>query len=205
MVMVRVFIVLLFVAPTLAIGQSAHLPIDSVTKLITYEEVVLVAGVNKDELHSRAREWFARVFNSAKSVIQMDDSRSGKMIGKGSAQASYTAMGQTVEYDLLYTVSITAKDHKFRYEISSFIFDMTGPYNTSFVKTTHNAEKIFSDNTDEIQKLKLPDKFKKKAISARAEVSDQIATAINNTGRSLSESIKNVLNRSKELKSKDDF
>ena len=62
-----------------AFAQPPNLPIDSTTHLITYSEVVKVDG-NKDELYSRAREWFAKTYNSAKNVIQMDDK--DKIVGK---------------------------------------------------------------------------------------------------------------------------
>lgn len=67
--------------------NTPNLPIDNETKLITYSEVIILdSTVNKSELYSRAREWFAKAFKSSKNVIQMDDKENGKIIGKALMQ-----------------------------------------------------------------------------------------------------------------------
>lgn len=96
------------------------LPIDSVSNLVTYQGVVKVEGASKDDLYLRAREWFAKTFKSAQAVLQMDDKQAGKLIGKGASKSYYTYMLYPVEYNLNYTISITTKDGRYRYEISSF-------------------------------------------------------------------------------------
>ena len=97
-----------------AFAQLPSLPIDSTTHLITYSEVVKVDG-NKDELYSRAREWFAKTYNSAQSVIQMDTK--DKIVGKALMQVYYK--GGDFGY-INYTVSIYLKDGKYKYEITDF-------------------------------------------------------------------------------------
>src|SRR5687768_10177439 len=74
------------------------LPLDSVTNRVTFSEVVKIENATKDELFTRAREWFAKTFVSAQNVLQMDDRVSGKLIGKGS-----------YGHNTHYTVSITVK------------------------------------------------------------------------------------------------
>lgn len=96
-------------------AQNSTLPIDGATHLITYTEIVKASG-NKDELYSRSKEWFAKTYNSAQRVIQMDDKESGKIVGKAMMQV----------YDngdcgyINYTISISVKDGKYKYEINNF-------------------------------------------------------------------------------------
>ena len=97
-----------------AFAQTPNLPIDSATHLITYSGIVNVAG-NKDELYSRAREWFAKTYKSAQNVIQMDTK--DKIVGKALMQVYYK--GGDYGY-INYTISIYLKDGKYKYEITDF-------------------------------------------------------------------------------------
>lgn len=102
----------------------AQLPIDSTTHLITYSEVVNENG-SKDELYSRAREWFAKTYNSAQNVIQMDDK--DKIVGKALMQVYHKAFGKDhISGYINYTISIYFKDGKYKYEITNFYH--TGEY-----------------------------------------------------------------------------
>ena len=62
---------------------SQELPISEKTGKVCYEDVVKVEGVSASDLYVRANEWFAKTFNSANAVIQMQDKEAGKIIGKG--------------------------------------------------------------------------------------------------------------------------
>jgi hypothetical protein len=79
----------------------------------------MVPGVSKDELYLRAREWFARTFVSAQALIQMDDKAAGKIIGKGLSEDVRNGFIRTA-YTIYYTVSITVKEGRYRYEITDF-------------------------------------------------------------------------------------
>src|SRR6185312_12849833 len=92
----------------------AQLPVDPSTHLITYTGVVQVSGT-QSELYSRAREWFAKTYNSAQSVIQMDDK--DKIVGKPLMIAYYKNYHFGRIY---YTVSVYLKDGKYKYEFTNF-------------------------------------------------------------------------------------
>jgi hypothetical protein len=50
------------------------LPIDPQTNVITYEEVVLVPGINKADLYARTQAWVSRTYNLANAdIIQQPD------------------------------------------------------------------------------------------------------------------------------------
>lgn len=93
------------------------LPIDPDTHLVAYTGVVEVPGATQAQLYSRAYEWVAKNFNSAQSVIQMQDKESGKIIAKGVIKAFIK------KYDSGYnsfTLSLYLKDGKYKYDITNF-------------------------------------------------------------------------------------
>lgn len=102
--------------------EAPELPIDSSTKRITYSEVVLVDSlVSKQELYSRAREWFAKAYNSANNVIQMEDNVNGKIIGKALVPVKLKVLGTVYDAGSIhYTISLYLKDGRYKYEITDF-------------------------------------------------------------------------------------
>lgn len=178
---------LLCIIPILSFAQKRGaekiiLPIDSATNMITYQEVVKVEGATKDELYVRAREWFARSFKSSKSVIQMEDKEAGKIIGKGSSSGLYTVLMSTVPYKLDFTVSITVKEGRYRYEIS--------PFDTQ----NSSSEGLYSIYTAEDKGMKY-------------SIAKKVVPHIHSIGMSLSNGIKEFMqqNITNGTKSKDDF
>jgi hypothetical protein len=96
------------------------LPIDSVTHKVTYQGVVEVPGVSKAELYSRAREWFANTFGSAKAVLEMDDKEAGKLIGNTNGTYLQRFMGSDVATVVWRHVNVQVKDGRFKYVFSDF-------------------------------------------------------------------------------------
>jgi hypothetical protein len=114
-------ITLLSVTSILGQTETLNLPIDSLTGKITYTEVVSVDTLsNKQELFSRAREWFAKAYKSSKSVIQMEDKESGKIVGKALMPIFFKYMGLQPGGNINYTISVYLKDGKYKYEITDF-------------------------------------------------------------------------------------
>lgn len=120
--MKKLLLPLLFIC-SLSYGQktSLILPIDSITNKITYSEVIKVDSVNKQELFSRAREWFAKAYKNSSKVIQMEDKESGKIVGKALMQVYHKALGMSFESGYInYTISIYIKDGRYKYEFVDF-------------------------------------------------------------------------------------
>ena len=122
---ILLFILLLLPIFSFAQKETPNLPIDSTTHLITYTDVVTVSG-NKDQLYSRAREWFAKTYNSSQKVIQMDDT--SKIVGKALIQMyARNFIGVQGESGFMnYTITIAFKNGKFKYTISDFYHTMDG-------------------------------------------------------------------------------
>jgi hypothetical protein len=125
------FLLILFIFSAFSVlGQNVTptLPIDSLTKKISYSEVIKVDSLeSKMELYSKAREWFAKTYKSSSDVIQMDDRESGKLVGKALMQVYHKALGSTFPSGYInYTISIYIKDGRYKYEITNFYH--TGQY-----------------------------------------------------------------------------
>lgn len=99
-------------------AQQVVIPIDTTTNSVSYSEVVKVDSASKDILYTRAKQWFAITFTASNYVVQMDDKQSGKIIGKGSEPLVYSYALTKQNYHANYTISITVKDGRYRYEVS---------------------------------------------------------------------------------------
>ena len=98
--------------------EKPNLPIDIETNTITYTEVVVLdTTLKKDELYSRSREWFAKTYKSANSVIQMDEKEEGKIVGRASIPVTYKGSSAG---SISYSVSVYIKDGKYKYEFTNF-------------------------------------------------------------------------------------
>jgi len=88
---------------------------------IFYEEIVSLGTTAKKEvLYFRARKWFANYYKKATQVLQMDDKDQGKLIGKGGYSYSFISGLLAYHIDLKYTLNLTVKDGKYRYQIYDF-------------------------------------------------------------------------------------
>jgi hypothetical protein len=124
-------------------NDTPKLPIDSLTGKITFTEVVSVDNsTNKQELYSRAREWFVKSFKSSKSVIEFEDKETGKIIGRGTFSAITEESMNDNEFiknkglvskelrerkskgevgSISFLISIYVKDGRYKYEITDLI------------------------------------------------------------------------------------
>ncbi|AFD05948.1 hypothetical protein Solca_0833 [Solitalea canadensis DSM 3403] len=91
---------------------------------IAYTGVVIVDSVKMKELFVRAKEWTALTFNSAQDVIQMDDKEAGKLIIKAIDKVNISSKSLGMEnittYSLYFTLNLTFKDNKYKYELNNF-------------------------------------------------------------------------------------
>lgn len=103
-------------------SETPELPIDSNTEKITYSEVIKIdTSTSSEELFSRAREWFAKAYNSSNDVIQMEDKESGKLVGKALMQVYHKALGANYPSGHInYTISLYFKLGRYKYVISDF-------------------------------------------------------------------------------------
>jgi|TARA_B110000211_G_C13952357_1_gene496772 hypothetical protein len=105
--------------------NAQEFPISEKTGKVSYEGVVKIDSLSAQEIYSRANEWFAITFNSAQSVIQMNDAEAKKIIGKGSTNVMFRTFdgGQ-----FFYTISFFAKEGRYKYIITD-IYHKSSPAN----------------------------------------------------------------------------
>lgn len=125
--MKKFLLLLLIYCPYFIYAQSdsINVPIDSVTKLITYSEVVFVdSTVSKDEMYIRARVWFAKFYESSNDVLQIDNKDLGKLVGSAKFNVSTNTAVFVMPFgSIKYNISISIKDYKYKYIITNFIHD----------------------------------------------------------------------------------
>lgn len=96
---------------------------------LNFSEVIQVEGVSKSELHERAFNWFINTFRNANNVIQVNDKENGQITAKAllNYTPSFLVGSGPVKGYISYTVSIYSKDGRYKYEITDFYHDPTGP------------------------------------------------------------------------------
>lgn len=88
-----------------------------VSEFPTYQGVVSVPGVSRADIYSRAKAWVATAYNSAQDVIQLDDKESGRLIVKGNTIVPMRSLGMEFGMRVHNTLTIEARDGRFRYTI----------------------------------------------------------------------------------------
>ncbi|WNI34664.1 DUF4468 domain-containing protein [Chryseobacterium sp. SG20098] len=79
-------------------------------------------NAKKEILFSGAKSWVSNTFNSSKSVIDMDDKDSGRIIGKAFLQDSkqHRCMSYYEISSVSFKFTIDVKDNKYRIVLSDF-------------------------------------------------------------------------------------
>jgi len=96
-------------------------PIDEVTELVSYQEVVQVEG-NPDELYIRAIAWINSEFKNPEDVTRVRDRNNGKIKGTSRFRINYTEKdvkrnAGTIEY----TFILEFKEGRYRYTFTEFL------------------------------------------------------------------------------------
>jgi hypothetical protein len=109
-------ILVLFVSISIKIvAQEVVLPHNQETGLIEFTGLVKVdSSLTQQILYTKAKEWFANSFKSAKDVIQMDDKVAGIIVGKGNFSESKTCG------IVNFTMKVQVKDGRYKYWVSNF-------------------------------------------------------------------------------------
>ena len=112
-------------------AQPVSLPVDSITKLITYEGVTEAPGLKEDVLYKRFLSWFHTFYKNPAEVIRENDSLKFKITGKPRIRISNPPdkTGTKTDAGLVqYTITVAAKEGRFKYEITAFNWKQTSYY-----------------------------------------------------------------------------
>lgn len=108
--------------------------------VITYVGVEKADSISRQELHSRAKLFFAETFVSANDVVQMDDKESGIVLGKGLSTISIKSGKYEFPVNLKYTIKVECKDNRYKWTITNIIY--------SSKLADFPAETFFNTETD---------------------------------------------------------
>ncbi|MBN2669253.1 MAG: DUF4468 domain-containing protein [Bacteroidales bacterium] len=108
--------------------QAQDLPINSETKLISYNNVVEVSGT-ADELYNKAHRWFFSYYKNPTNVVK--ESANQKIVAKPRFKILNPADKngvQTMAGIVLYSFTVEFKEGRFRYEITNVEWQQNSKY-----------------------------------------------------------------------------
>lgn len=107
------------------------LPMDMETGLYSYNKVVEVHGINKDELYKRALNWANSYYKNPGDVIREKDPQSGKLVIKARYRINNEPDKKgvvTQAGDVMYTLTMLFKDGRYKYEITKINWQQVSYY-----------------------------------------------------------------------------
>lgn len=107
------------------------MPVDSITRLITYEEVIEVQNLKAEILYSRILAWFRTYYKNPTEVIRENDSLKFRVVGKPRFKIFNPADKEGTKTDagqVQYTLTVAAKDGRFKYEFTAFNWKQASYY-----------------------------------------------------------------------------
>ena len=108
-----------------------ELPMDNDTKKITYTEVVDVPGASAEQIYQRAMAWFKTYYKNPTEVIRENDSLKHSITGKPRFRVSNPPDKEGTKTDaglVQYTITVAAKDGRFKYELTEFNWKQNSYY-----------------------------------------------------------------------------
>ena len=111
--------------------SKVKVPIDSVTHLITYEEVVQAQSLSADAIYNRALSWFRKYFKNPNEVIRKNDQVNRVIVGKPRFKIYNPVDKEGTRTDaglVQYTITISVREGRLKYEITEFNWRQTSQY-----------------------------------------------------------------------------
>lgn len=113
----------------IATGQNtiikiSDMPYDTITKLITYKEVVQQKGT-RDELYMRAISWIGATYKNAERVTSKRDRENGVIEGSAKFKINYTDKDglKNDAGNISYKILLECKDGRYRFTFNGFNLD----------------------------------------------------------------------------------
>ena len=102
-------------------SQNTKMPVDSASKLITYTEVVTMAGT-KDSLYQRTLKWINSFYKNPTDVTKIRDNVNGKieLIHRIKATTTSKEGVKTDGPTFQYTLTFNFKEGKYRFTFTKF-------------------------------------------------------------------------------------
>lgn len=116
---------------------------------VIYTDVVQVDSTKKEKIYSQTKLWIADHFKSTKAVIDLDDKEGYTIVAKFYFEQLHEYRGGSEPCNVWQTLSITAKDGRFKYTLSDFYLRCIprgANDNSPYVTNTYITECV--DHTD---------------------------------------------------------
>jgi hypothetical protein len=126
---ISVIAFLLLTTGTIAQVESFTVPVDSVTGLVTYKEVVEEPGT-KDTLYNRAASWLHTFYANPWDAAKTRDQSTG-LIKIQHQFRIYDTDGQGIKTDagmILYSAKIEFRENRYRVQVDNFIYKQLSRY-----------------------------------------------------------------------------
>lgn len=128
---------ILFLCSFMALGQEQNLqmPIDPVTQMIVYSDVVDETGLNRDTIYNRAMRWFKSFYKNPLDAIKKADPEARTIEGgyrftiqKPDPAAKKQPAGMVGAGMVNYKIIVMCKDGRFKYEIKNINWQQASAY-----------------------------------------------------------------------------
>ncbi|HKR04873.1 MAG TPA: DUF4468 domain-containing protein, partial [Bacteroidia bacterium] len=121
---IKYFISLLMLSasiPAIAQDSTYKMPVNTETKLISYNKVVPVDSIDKNELYQRALNWANTFYKNPTDVIREKDPAAGKIVCKHRFKITNPPRKDGFVKDaglVIYTLSLQFKDGRYKYDLT---------------------------------------------------------------------------------------
>lgn len=115
--------------------------------MTSYQRIVDVPNVKQDMVYEGARQWVAKNFKSANSVIQYQDKTVGSIIGKGNMpyQCSGINCASGIKPSLEFTFKVDAKDNRARVTFDDLNVHYPAGYSALMGPVAESNYQIYKD------------------------------------------------------------
>lgn len=162
---------------TAAFSQEIPYPIDTNSKLITYEGIVDLAGYDKAALYQKGMEWVRSHYKDPGSFFTLREAEKGKIEGKHRIALFKTLDGKQVRSGQMvkYTITLWFKDNKYRYRITKFNLQRTSyfPAENWLEESLYKQKEVrnYLDQVDTFSK-ELVEELKTFMVTIKTEVDE---------------------------------
>ena len=111
--------------------KEVSMPVDDVSKLITYKKVVSVNDIKKDSLYKKGLSWFFSYYKNPRGVIKSQNPADGKIIGRPQFKILNPPDKNGTESMngiIYYTITTSYKDGKCKIEIADINLEQASKF-----------------------------------------------------------------------------
>ena len=126
----RLLLILLIVASVTGCANLAPVA----DKDRTFDIVVEISGIPKDQIFNSTKAWIAENFHSAKAVIEYENKEEGALIGNGIVPYPCRGIDCIAKSDwtVPFTMRVDMKEQRFRLTFSNIGLSIPPSYNSTF-------------------------------------------------------------------------